>query len=66
MKKIISINILLIFILPMYITFTKFGSIEFGEFFAAITIVSTIIALFYSAIEIIPSMDKDKWKRLYY
>ena len=54
MKKIIVVNILLIFILPMYITFTKFGSIEFGEFFAAITIVSTIIALFYSAIEIIP------------
>ena len=66
MKKIISINILLIFILPMYITFTKFGNIEFGEFYSAATIMFTVVALFYSAIEIIPSMDKDKWKRLYY
>lgn len=66
MKKIMAVNILLIFILPMYITFTKFGSIEFGEFYSAATIMFTIIALFYSAIEIIPSMDKDKWKRLYY
>ena len=60
MKQIITVNILLIIILPMYLTYTIFGSVEFGEFFAAITIVSTIIALFYSAIEIIPSMDKDK------
>ena len=66
MKKIISVNILLIFILPMYITYTKFGSIEFGEFLAVVTIMFTVIALFYSAIEIIASRIKDKWKRLYY
>ena len=60
MKKIITVNILLIFILPMYITYTKFGNIEFGEFFATITIVLTVAALFYSAIEIISSRDKDK------
>ena len=64
MKKIILTNILLIFILPMYITFTKFGNIEFGEFFSAITIILTGAALFYTAIEIISSRDKDKWKRL--
>ena len=60
MKKIISINILLIFILPMYITFTKFGNIEFGEFFAAITILFTILSLFYTAVSITSLKDKNK------
>lgn len=59
MKEIIVVNILLIFILPIYITYTKFGSIEFGEFFAAITILFTVVALFYTAVKL-SSMDDNK------
>lgn len=60
MKEIILVNILLIFILPIYITYTKFGSIEFGEFFAAITIIFTSAALFYTAVSITSLKDKNK------
>ena len=52
MLKIAAISVLLIIILPMYITYTKFGSIQFGEFFSAITTIFTIVALFYIAISI--------------
>lgn len=58
MLKTIAIDIILIFILPMYITYTKFGNIEFGEFFAAVTIIFTVAALFYTAISIETSKDK--------
>ena len=60
MKEIIAVNILLIFILPIYITYTKFGSIEFGEFFAAITIIFTGAELFYTAVSITSLKDKNK------
>ena len=60
MKEIIVVNILLIFILPIYITYTKFGIIEFGEFFAAITILFTVVALFYTAVSITSLKDKNK------
>ena len=60
MKEIIVVNILLIFILPIYITYTKFGSIEFGEFFSAITILFTVVALFYTAVLITSLKDKNK------
>ena len=63
MKQIITVNILLMIILPIYITHTKFGSIEFGEFFAAITIIFTITALFYTAVSIASLKDKNKWKK---
>ena len=59
MKEIIVVNILLIFILPMYITFTKFGNIEFGEFFATVTIILTIVSLFHTAVKL-SSMDDNK------
>ena len=60
MKQIITVNILLIFILPAYITYTKFGIIEFGEFFATITILFTVVALFYTAVSITLLKDKNK------
>ena len=60
MKQIITVNILLIFILPAYITYTKFGSIEFGEFYAAVTIILTITALFYTAVSIASLKDRNK------
>lgn len=60
MKEIILVNILLIFILPIYITYTKFGIIEFGEFFATITILFTVVALFYTAVSITSLKDKNK------
>ena len=60
MKEIIVVNIFLIFILPIYITYTKFGSIEFGEFFATITILFTVVALFYTAVLISSLKDKNK------
>ena len=60
MKEIIAVNILLIFILPIYITYTKFGSIEFGEFYSATTIIFTILSLFYTAVSITSLRDKNK------
>ena len=62
MKEIITTNIFLIIVLPIYITYTKFGSIEFGEFFAGLSIITTAIALFYSAMSIIELKNKDKDK----
>ncbi len=59
MKQIITVNIFLIFILPMYITYTNFGNIEFGEFFAAVTIMLTMVSLFYTAFKL-SSMDDEK------
>ena len=60
MKEIIVANIFLIIVLPIYITYTKFGSIEFGEFFASTTIIFTIAALFYTAVSIASLRDKNK------
>ncbi len=59
MKQIITVNIFLILILPMYITYTNFGNIEFGEFFAAVTIMLTMVSLFYTAFKL-SSMDDEK------
>ena len=58
MKEIITVNILLIFLLPMYITYTRFGSIEFGEFYCSVAILFTVASLFYTAIKL-SSIDDD-------
>ena len=60
MKKIIAVNILLIFALPTYITYTKFGNIEFGEFYSALTTLFTILSLFYTTVSITSLKDKNK------
>ena len=60
MKQIITVNIFLIFILPTYITYTKFGSIEFSELYATVTIIFTFVSLFYTAVSITSLKDKDK------
>ena len=51
MKQIITVNILLIVILPMYLTYTRFGSVEFGELYFFVAILFTIVSLFYTAIK---------------
>lgn len=46
MKQIITVNILLIIILSMYLTYTRLGSAEFGELSLIVVILFTIVSLF--------------------
>lgn len=51
MKQIITVNILLIIILSMYLTYTRLGSAEFGELSLIVVILFTIVSLFYTEIK---------------
>ena len=53
MKELIAVNIFLMIVLPMYITYTRFGEIIFGEFYSTLTIVLIVVSLFYSAVSIV-------------
>jgi len=57
MKQIITVNILLIVILPMYLTYTRFGSVEFGELYFFVASLFTTTSLFYTAIKLSSTDD---------
>ena len=52
MKQLIITNLILLIILPTYITFIKYGEIQFGSFYAETTGVFTLVALLYSAVQL--------------
>lgn len=66
MIKLILMNLLLIIVIPTYIVYTKYGTIEYGTTYHDITAIFTTLSIFLTA-SIIAANHKDKeWKSYYY
>lgn len=59
MIKIILMNLLLIIVIPTYIVYTKYGTIEYGTTYHDITVLFTAISIFLT-VGIVASNHKDK------
>lgn len=50
MIKLVLMNILLIVVIPTYIVYTQYGSLEYGDLYKETTVVFTVISLFLTVV----------------